>query len=137
MSNSDVVRSAYESFKRGDIPAILDLLAEDVEWEYGVISTDVPWLQPYTGRDAVRQFFDSLTELEFQQLDPKTFLEAGDLVVALLDIRVTVKKPVMQSSRRTRLTSSTSRMARLPATSRGGHPSDLPSLARPSLNLEV
>lgn len=92
MSNSDAVRSAYESFKRGDIPAILDLLAEDVEWDYGVVSTPVPWLQHRRGREAVRQFFDTLTELEFQQLDPKVFLESGDIVVALLDLRVTVKK---------------------------------------------
>ncbi|HEX2136163.1 MAG TPA: nuclear transport factor 2 family protein [Microvirga sp.] len=91
MSNIDVVRSAYESFKRGDIPAILDLLAEDVEWQYGPISTDVPWLQHHRGRDEVRRFFEALTGLDFHQLDTKTFLGSGDLVVALLDVRATVK----------------------------------------------
>jgi hypothetical protein len=32
----------YEAFARGDVPAILACLHEDVEREYGVISKNVP-----------------------------------------------------------------------------------------------
>ena len=31
-SNADVVRETYEAVGRGDIPALLNLLTEDVEW---------------------------------------------------------------------------------------------------------
>lgn len=91
MSNVDVVRSLYQAFMRGDIAAILSDMAEDVEWEYGITSTDVPWLQPRRGREEVRQFFDVLAGLEIRQFEPKTLLGEGDIVVALLDIRATVK----------------------------------------------
>ena len=33
VSNLATVRGIYAAFGRGDIPAILDALAEDVEWE--------------------------------------------------------------------------------------------------------
>jgi uncharacterized protein len=31
-TNTDVVQQGYEAFGRGDIPAVLDLLTDDVEW---------------------------------------------------------------------------------------------------------
>jgi ketosteroid isomerase-like protein len=33
VSNLATVQGIYEAFAKGDIPAILDVLAEDVEWE--------------------------------------------------------------------------------------------------------
>jgi ketosteroid isomerase-like protein len=53
MNLSDNVQNIYAAFGRGDIPAILERLAPDVEWEYGVESTNVPWLQPRCGRAEV------------------------------------------------------------------------------------
>jgi ketosteroid isomerase-like protein len=92
MQNLNVVGQIYEAFGRGDIPAILEHLAEDVEWEYGVNSTDVPWLQPRRGRQEVPKFFEALgTSLEFHRFVPKTFLESDDVVVVLIDLEATVK----------------------------------------------
>jgi ketosteroid isomerase-like protein len=31
--NADIVRGIYDAFGRGDIPAILETLSEDVAWE--------------------------------------------------------------------------------------------------------
>ncbi len=45
MNHVETVQQMYEAFGKGDVPAILAHLASDVEWEYGVNSTDVPWLQ--------------------------------------------------------------------------------------------
>ena len=39
MSNLATVQGIYAAFRRGDIPAILECLAEDVVWEYGHTST--------------------------------------------------------------------------------------------------
>ena len=33
MRHTETVREIYASFERGDLPAILKRLAEDVEWE--------------------------------------------------------------------------------------------------------
>lgn len=92
MSHTDIVRGIYEAFARGDIAAILAPLADDVEWEYGVSSTDVPWLQPRRGRDAVPGFFQALgSAVEIHRFDPKEFLEGEDLVVVIIDFEFTVR----------------------------------------------
>ena len=85
MAYAETVRQMYEAFGRGDISSILAALAEDVEWEYGEASTDVPWLQPRRGRAAVAGFFEALGALDFHSFQPKTLLEAGPIVVALID----------------------------------------------------
>ena len=33
VSNAATVQGIYEAFGKGDVPAILDVLADDVEWE--------------------------------------------------------------------------------------------------------
>jgi ketosteroid isomerase-like protein len=82
MAHVETVQQIYQEFGRGDIPAILGHLAEDVEWEYGTNSTDVSWLQPRRGRAHVVQFFQALADFEIRRFEPKTFLEAGNVVVA-------------------------------------------------------
>jgi ketosteroid isomerase-like protein len=84
------VQAIYAAFGAGDIPAILSKLAENVDWEYGQGETGVPWLEHRSGRAAVGGFFESLGALEFRKFEPKEFLEAGDAVVALIDIDATV-----------------------------------------------
>ena len=43
MSHVKTVQSIYDAFGKGDVPTILGHLAENVEWEYGLVSTNVPW----------------------------------------------------------------------------------------------
>lgn len=91
MSSVGTVQGIYEAFGREDVAAILAKLASDVEWEYGVNSTDVPWLQPRRGRDEVAGFFQALAALDFHKFQPTALLESGDLVVALINLEATVK----------------------------------------------
>ena len=51
----------------------------------------MPWLQRRSGRDAVAGFFESLGALDFHAFTPKELLDGGAVVVALIDIDVTVK----------------------------------------------
>ena len=85
-----MVQNIYASFGRGDIPAILACLAEDVEWEYGASSTGVPWLEPRRGRAEVLKFFESLGGLDIKRFEPKTLLENNGIVVALIDFTAVV-----------------------------------------------
>lgn len=91
-AKSEVVREMYEAFGRGDIPAILAKLDENVEWEYGFAPNEVPWLQSRRGRNEVGKFFESLAALEFNNFVPTAILEGEKVVVALVNLTLTVKK---------------------------------------------
>ena len=91
MSNLQTVQSIYEAFGRGDIRAILGHLHTDIDWDYGITDAGVPWLRPGRGPSHVRQFFESLSAVDFKTFQPKTFLEAGNVVVALIDVAFEVK----------------------------------------------
>lgn len=91
MNNVERVQAIYAAFGRGDIPAILEQLTDDVEWEYGVNSTDVPWLQPRRGRTDVGKFFESLAALEITKFVPKHVIGQGDVVVGMIDLEGKVK----------------------------------------------
>lgn len=93
MKNLETVQHLYAAFGRGDIPAILNHLAEDVAWEYTPTSAQVPWLQLRHGRHEVPKFFESLSAIEYHNFQPKTFLQNdnGLIIVALIDIEMTVK----------------------------------------------
>lgn len=90
MSNIETVQAIYAAFGVGDVPAILEHLADDVAWEYGQGPTDVPWLQPRQGRAAARGFFEALGALEFHKFEPTKLLQGDDAVVALIDVEFTV-----------------------------------------------
>jgi ketosteroid isomerase-like protein len=92
MSNAQTVQGIYAAFGRGDIPAILERLAPDVEWEYGTTGHGVPWLQPRRGREQVVGFFQALAELlEFKRFAPTAVIEGPGIVVALIDLEAVVK----------------------------------------------
>lgn len=91
MAHTDTVQQIYDAFGRGDTSTILTHLADDVEWEYGGVSTDVPWLQRREGRERVGPFFDALQALEFQQFAPTILLASGSIVVALCHVDATVR----------------------------------------------
>lgn len=93
MSNLATVQNIYAAFGRGDIPAILDTLDDNIDWEYAYqnIPASVPWLQPRTGKAGVGAFFGTLSGMDFHQFVPKAFLEGPDMVVAIIAVEVTVK----------------------------------------------
>ena len=93
MTPIETVRHIYAAFGRGDVPAILACLAEDVEWEYGQPPNPAPWLNQRRGRAAVPGFFDVLlSNVEFHRFEPKHQVADGRLVVGLVDFEATVRK---------------------------------------------
>ena len=82
-TNVDVIRRFYGAFGRGDIPAALELLADDVEWIFRAPSV-IPFAGTRRGREGVAEFFSLVGEtLEFQQFEPREFVAQGDMVVVL------------------------------------------------------
>jgi ketosteroid isomerase-like protein len=86
MSNLDTVKAIYEAFGRGDVPAILDKLDENVEWDTDYTDPAAPWLTPRRGRGNIAGFFESLAPLQFKKFDPHTIIGDGNKVIAVIDI---------------------------------------------------
>jgi len=83
--NTKVVQDAYAAFGRGDIPALLTHIADDVVWAgvYGAAS-HVPTAGERRGKAAVAEFFKQVGEhVQFSQFEPREFVATGDKVVAL------------------------------------------------------
>jgi ketosteroid isomerase-like protein len=96
MSNIATVQEIYAAFGRGDVPAILDRVADDVRWEHwpdasGAQRHGVPWLLERTGPGEVAEFFASLAALDFHAFAPTAMLEGDDVVAAVITIDATVK----------------------------------------------
>ena len=93
-TNAETVKGIYEAFGRGDVPAILETLADEVRWEHWENffphRENVAWLAPRQGREGAAEFFGvagSFEIAEFQVLD----IMASDQQVAatiLIDAKV-------------------------------------------------
>lgn len=90
--NRETVGAIYRAFGRGDVPAILEHMAENVQWEYAWSASPIPWLAPGSGREHVARFFGTLAEqLTFNRFEVNHVLSGGGVVVALVSLDVTVR----------------------------------------------
>jgi ketosteroid isomerase-like protein len=90
--NIETVRGIYAAFGRQDVPAIVELVADDCDWDYAYPEDhEIPWLRRRRGRDGVAAFFGSLAVLDFTRFEVNAVLGEGDLVVALCDVEATVR----------------------------------------------
>jgi ketosteroid isomerase-like protein len=95
MSNIETVQEIYAAFGRGDVPAILGRLGDDVRWDHwpeasGAQRHGVPWLAERTGRGEVAGFFASLAALDIHAFAPRAFLAGDGMVAAVIDLDATV-----------------------------------------------
>ena len=82
--NVKTVQEAYAAFGRGDIPAVLGLLSEDVSWTIPGPGDVVPFAGQYDGREGVGRFFAALGGAEsVERFEPGEFIAQGDKVVVL------------------------------------------------------
>jgi steroid delta-isomerase-like uncharacterized protein len=83
----ETVTAIYDALGRQDVPAILDLVADDVVWEQDGIDHGVPWLRPGRGRDAAAAFFQTIGDrLDITRLEIRNLLASGNQVAAVVDI---------------------------------------------------
>ncbi|HUA84184.1 MAG TPA: nuclear transport factor 2 family protein [Bryobacteraceae bacterium] len=79
--NVQVVKNGYQAFSRGDIPGLLALLTDDVEWHhpggYSLSGT-------YQGHDGVANFFRKLAQdFDILDLQAREFVAEGDRVLVV------------------------------------------------------
>jgi ketosteroid isomerase-like protein len=92
MEHITTTQEIYAAFGRGDIPAILAHLADDVvfePWPHAAQRAGVPWMQRREGRHGAADFFASLAGLEFHSFEPRNFLAGGDQVAVVVRAELT------------------------------------------------
>lgn len=84
------VSKIYEAFGKGDIPAIIDLLADDVRWEEWAGNraqqAGVPWLQARHGKAGALEFFQVMAELKVTDFRVLSLMSGTDQVAAEIEI---------------------------------------------------
>jgi ketosteroid isomerase-like protein len=93
--NIQIVQQIYSAFGKGDVPAILEHISDELT-HFSVVADatpEVPWHLPITKKQDVPRFFQALaTECNFTRFDPHSFAATGDLVYCSIDFDVTVKR---------------------------------------------
>ncbi|CAB3702466.1 nuclear transport factor 2 family protein [Paraburkholderia rhynchosiae] len=90
-TNLSVVKGMYEAFQRGDIPAILEVIAEDVEWRL-VGPASMPFPRECRDRNEVAGFFRALAESDDIALfEAREYIDAGDNIVILGFVKGTIR----------------------------------------------
>ncbi|MBV9197451.1 MAG: nuclear transport factor 2 family protein [Solirubrobacterales bacterium] len=81
-----VVQALYEAFGRGDVAAIQERLADDVDWAVEAESTTAPWFGPRSGKDGAASFFAELGQnIEVSDFRPHSFATGENDVHCLVD----------------------------------------------------
>jgi ketosteroid isomerase-like protein len=91
-ANEQIIKDLYDAFGRGDVPTILNMLAEDVDW-YDPGPPAVTHAGRYRGRNDVMRFFTRLGEsVVVEAFQPTEFIAKGDRVIVLGSLRGKVKQ---------------------------------------------
>ena len=81
--NTRIVKEVLAAFVRGDIPAILNSLTDDVDWFIPGPPERLGFSGARRGREQVMQFFMALdATIEFLKFEPRDYVAEGDKVVA-------------------------------------------------------
>ncbi len=91
----EVVQEIYAAFGRGDVPAVLERLADDVEWDVWADNhgqaAGLPYYQPRRGREGVAEFFGVIAAWEIRSFEVRAL--AGDDHVAVAEVVTDVVTP--------------------------------------------
>ena len=83
--NLELVREIYDAVGRGDVSAILDRVADDVDWSAEADSHAAPWYGPRSGKTGVASFFRDLGDsIEITDFTPHSFAAGLDDVHLLV-----------------------------------------------------
>lgn len=91
-TNTKLVQEGYEKFGNGDIPGLLSLFADEIEWTAPAIENSA-FSGPRHGVDSVGEFFKLLSESEeITRFEPLEFIAQNNRVVVLGEMAATVKE---------------------------------------------
>ena len=80
-NNIAVIQQAFACFGQGDVPGILNTLANDVRWWVAPVA-NVPYTGARNGHAGAAEFFALMAQCEdVLQFEPRDFIAQGDQVV--------------------------------------------------------
>jgi uncharacterized protein len=85
VSNVETVQEIYAAFGRGDLPAMLDRMADDVVldgWDDNAQAAGVPWLAERRGHDGVAEFVSVVAGVGVRDLQVLALMDGGDRVAS-------------------------------------------------------
>jgi uncharacterized protein len=90
--NTRLAQSAYEAFGRGDMAALAEVMADDIEW----VNPGDPAVDPnagtFKGKEAVLGWFGGFAStLDFTTFEPREFIAQNDKVVSLVYAEATAR----------------------------------------------
>ena len=84
MTNKERVQALYGYFGQGNVPAILDLVTDDIKWTCPGPTEILPYAQVYNGKKGVEEFFRLIyANKDFPNFEVKELIGEEDKVVAL------------------------------------------------------
>lgn len=90
----ETVSKIYEASGKGDAPAFIANLTDDVRWEEwtnnAAQKAGVPWLKSGIGKDAALDFFKVVGEFKFNQFEVKSLMEGPGQVAAEVVIEMEI-----------------------------------------------
>lgn len=90
MSYVDTVGTIYQMFGSGDVPGILELMADDVSWEAwehnSAQAAGVPSMQARHGKAGVADFFAVVGSMKITDFQVLNLMAGGDDVAATIVI---------------------------------------------------
>jgi ketosteroid isomerase-like protein len=86
-----MIKKAYNDFNTGNIPALMEIMQEDIIWQFNG-SSFIPMAGTYEGKNAVLHFYQLVGEsVTIEQYEPGEFIEAENKVVVVGKERTTAK----------------------------------------------
>jgi ketosteroid isomerase-like protein len=90
--NTRLAQTAYEAFGRGDMPALADVMADDIEWVCPGDPDVDPNAGTFKGKEAVLGWFGGLAStIDFTTFEPREFIAQNDKVVSLVYAEATAR----------------------------------------------
>lgn len=83
MSNAAHLKTLYEAFGRGDVPAVVAAMSPDIHWYEAESNPYMPTGEAFVGPNAIveKLFMRLGSEWEGFTIHPKIFHDAGDTVI--------------------------------------------------------
>jgi uncharacterized protein len=93
-NNIQIAQDIYAAFARGDVPAIMQHISDELEG-FGVVSEQMllPWHIQISKKQDVPAFFQALAESsDFTRFEPRDFAAGGDHVYCTVSFDSTFKR---------------------------------------------
>jgi len=83
-TNKEIAKAVYDYFGEGNVPAILELLTDDIQWTCPGPANILPYAQVFMGKQGVNNFFRLISEnKDFPKFEVREYIAEGDKVVAI------------------------------------------------------